>query len=267
MGNESLKELQKVEVQILTVIDEFCRENGINYSLYAGTALGAVRHGGFIPWDDDIDICMERNEYNRFLKLWREKPMEGYTLAGDDEPECHINHSKIFMDNTVLLNNGEAESGQGVFLDIFALDKVPTDSKLRKKLIYKAKLRLIYTRDYPYRGGSKLLELASRFILFKTKKRKAKLKRRLNEYIQQYRDAENNYVYMGLECPETLRYSYPADLFETSEIEFEDRRFFITKKSDEMLTELYGDYMQLPPEEERVCRHNPEIQYIDEKNN
>ena len=265
MENQKLRELQLVELEILTVVDAFCREHGINYSLYAGTALGAVRHGGFIPWDDDIDICMERNAYLRFLESWRESPVQGYTLVGDDEPGCHINHTKVFKDNTVLSFNGEAEASghQGVFLDIFALDKVPSNKKVIKKFIRKAKLRVVYTRDYTYTIGSKLLELASRLLLFKTKKHKAKLRRRLEEYVQQYKDMQDGYLYIGLESPDMLQFFYPADILETCEIEFEGRKFFITKKSHEMLTTMFGDYMQLPPEEERVCKHNPEMAYLE----
>ncbi|MCH5165993.1 MAG: LicD family protein [Clostridiales bacterium] len=266
MENQRLKELQKVEFEVLTVVDKFCRENDINYSVYAGTALGAVRHGGFIPWDDDIDICMDRNVYKRFVKLWRENPVKGYTLATDEDPGCHINHGKVYKDGVVWSPDGKMQvsGSQGVFVDIFPLDKVPTDKKKRKKLLRKAKLRLVYTRDIPYRNGSKFLNLVSRILLMKPKKYKLKLKQRYHEYIQQYRDMEDNFVYMGLERPGVLGFSYPKDLFETSEIKFEQINVLITNKSDEFLTTMYGDYMQLPPEEERVCKHNPEITYLNE---
>ena len=72
MDDKTLKKLQSVETEILVAFDKFCTEHDIKYSLYAGTALGAVRHGGFIPWDDDIDVCMSRDNYEKFLKVYRE---------------------------------------------------------------------------------------------------------------------------------------------------------------------------------------------------
>ena len=78
MDSELLKKLQETELEILIDIDDFCRKNNIKYSVYAGTLLGAVRHNGFIPWDDDIDIAMTRNEYRKFCNLFAEKPMNGY---------------------------------------------------------------------------------------------------------------------------------------------------------------------------------------------
>lgn len=250
-GND-LKKLQQTETEILSVIDAFCRERGIVYSLYAGTALGAVRHGGFIPWDDDMDICMERNEYDRFLSEWRANPVRDYKLEGDDEPGCRINHSKI------LKSEEDIEDGleHTVWVDVFAMDKVPVDKKKRKKLLKCAKLRLVYTRDYAYTRGGVLLNIASHILLAKSKKYKEKLKNKYSEYVKQYCDLQSDFEYASLACPEELSYFHPSDLFEVIETDFEGRKFFITRKSDEMLTIMYGDYMQLPPEKDRVCKHS-----------
>ena len=73
MDQEVLRKLQLTELDILLAVDKFCNDNNINYSLFGGTALGAVRHGGFIPWDDDIDICMCRSDYEKFIRLWKKR--------------------------------------------------------------------------------------------------------------------------------------------------------------------------------------------------
>lgn len=261
MDNETLQKLQAVETEILKVVDEFCKAHGIVYSLYGGTMLGAVRHGGFIPWDDDIDICMDRNEYERFLRLWRENPVDGYSIAGDDGAGCPINHTKVLKQGTVLSSKSDMDKPipHEIWLDVFAMDKIPTDAKLRKKLLRAAKLRLVYTRDHPYTNGGIIMNIASRLLLAKTKKRKQKLKEKYTRTVTQYKDMTDGFMYADLSCPRTVSRQYPADMFETESIDFDGVSALISSKSDEVLTLCYGDYMQLPPECDRVCRHNPEF--------
>ncbi len=262
MEQETLKKLQETEAQILSVVDKFCELNNIPYSLYAGTALGAVRHRGFIPWDDDIDICMLREDYNRFLQLWRENPIEGYSLAGDDEPGCQINHSKILKDGTVLASKEELEKPvhHGIWLDIFALDKIPQDKSKRKRFLFWATIRLVYTRGYPIKNKGKFLELLSRIMLILPKKLQRKLKLYSDKKITKYNNSEKDCDLIGLEAPHSLRTIYPDTVMsEFEKINFGDYKFSISKQYDLMLRLKFGDYMQLPPESERVCKHNPEV--------
>lgn len=103
-----LRNMQNEELEIMRVIDQFCREHGISYSLYAGTAIGAVRHHGFIPWDDDIDICMTRAELNRFRKCWNQHPVEGYYFENClDDRYCGIAHTKVHKEDTLFLSEGK----------------------------------------------------------------------------------------------------------------------------------------------------------------
>ena len=93
---QQLRRLQLTQLEILKVIDKICREHDIPYSLYAGTLLGAVRHQGFIPWDDDLDVCMSRANYNRFLEVWEQVQPEGYLLQNkENAPEFPQSFSKI----------------------------------------------------------------------------------------------------------------------------------------------------------------------------
>jgi len=269
--DEVLKKLQKVELKILCDFAEFCEKHDIKYSIYAGTALGAVRHGGFIPWDDDIDVYMTRNEYERFLKIYRENELEGYFLQGTDDPNYeYINFSKFRKNGTKFGGKRDLKiyEHNGIYLDIFPLDKVPTDKKLRKKFLFKAKLRMVYTRGYPFTKGSKLLKLISKILLIPSRKTQLKWRNKLEkDIIFKYKDLEKDYEYMSLASSENFNMFFPADTVETfTDILFEGKTFKITAEYDRFLTKMYGDYMKLPPEEQRVCKHESEVYDFGEDN-
>ena len=264
MDNQTLRKLQLVENDILKVVDAFCKKHSVKYSLYAGTLLGAVRHGGFIPWDDDIDILMERNEYERFLKLWQEEGVVGYTMQATNRPDYQgINHTKIRKDGTILASKKEMETDahHGIWLDVFAFDKVPTDKKKRKKFLFRAKLRLIYTRGYAYEKGGKFLKLLSKILLIPSRKTQLKIRNKLEKkIIDKYKDLKCGYEYMSLASTENFKTFYPPEVIENiSTINFENASYSAVEDYDKMLTIQYGDYMRLPPEEQRICKHNPEV--------
>ena len=263
MDEKTLKKLQSVETEMLKVVADFCKKHNIKYSLYAGTLLGAVRHGGFIPWDDDIDICMERSEYNRFLKLWRENGVEGYYLQGTDNPNYqYINFSKIRKNGTRFGTEQDVKllENLGIFLDIFPFDKVPKDKKLRKKFMRNVKLWMVYTRGYPYTKGSKILELASRILLLKSRKKQLEIRNKLENKILSYQKMEKDYDLMCFACPNDLKFIYPANILdELTDVDFNGHTVKMHKDYDTALKIKFGDYMQLPPEEERVCKHEPAV--------
>ena len=131
MDNHVLRRLQLTQLEILKVFDQFCRQNDLKYSLYAGSLLGAVRHKAFIPWDDDLDVCMSRNEYESFIKLWKKAPPPGYILQNkENTPSFCQSFSKIRKDHTTFLQ--EKREGEkyhtGIFLDVFPLTAYQTGS-------------------------------------------------------------------------------------------------------------------------------------------
>ncbi len=263
MNSADLRKLQLVETEILKKFDAFCKEHGLKYSLYAGTALGAVRHGGFIPWDDDIDVCMTREDYDKFLKIYRENPIEGFYLQGTDDPNYeHINFSKLRKNGTKFGTEKDVQlyDHVGIFLDIFPFDKIPTDKKKRKKFLYNVKLWLVYTRGYAYTKGSKFLKLVSKLLLLKSRKRQLKIRNKLEKKILAYKSLENGYELASLSCPASIKNIFPANILDdVQEINFEDIKASIYKDYDTALRITFGDYMQLPPEEERVCKHEPYV--------
>ena len=110
------------EMEVLDVIDKVCRENGLKYSLAYGSMIGVVRHGGFIPWDDDMDIWMLREDYEKFIGIWENNPVDGYFLLRQEtSPEYPQNFAKIRKCNTAFVSAGEENTNyhHGIFVDIF----------------------------------------------------------------------------------------------------------------------------------------------------
>ena len=138
--DDVLRTLQLTQLEILKVFDAFCREHDLKYSLYAGSLLGAVRHQGFIPWDDDLDVCMDRGDYDRFPELWQQNPVEGYVLQNKENSKYFDqSFTKLRKDHTTFLQD-EWEIGNhhtGIFLDVFPIDRIPNGK--RNRAVFKAR--------------------------------------------------------------------------------------------------------------------------------
>lgn len=261
MDNKILRQLQLTELEILSVIDEFCKKYNIQYSLYAGTLLGAVRHKGFIPWDDDLDIFMSRENYNKFLKSWEKHPVEGYFLQNKEiEPDFTQSFSKIRKENTTFLQKGEENLTyhKGVFVDVFPVDRIPNGTLQRKIYQLNCMYYQLLTREFVPPTGNALVKAISSAILKCTPKEKRTVKRKkVLKKITRF-NSDHNLSTIATEIMRTIKTPLPADLMdEYVEMEFEGRKFFSVKKWDEYLSLKFGDYMQLPPEEERTWRHLP----------
>lgn len=141
---EALQRLQAEELDILLAIADFCEKHHICWFLDSGTALGAVRHGGFIPWDDDIDIGMFREDYDKFLAFVEQEGLpNGYSLhTFENTPEYACMFAKVYKDGTLFLNAETIDSGcrQGIFVDIFPYDRLSSDDLVRRKQISNAQI-------------------------------------------------------------------------------------------------------------------------------
>lgn len=257
MKENITKELQKIELNIFKDFIKVCDKLNINYYLIGGTLLGAIRHNGFIPWDDDIDVCMLRDDYEVFIKYGQEYLDKNYflqTYETDSEyPGCY---AKIRDNNTTFLEDSvkTKKMNHGIFIDIFPLDDYHKHNKVKEKLIY-YKLyneKFIHDKNFKKRLVAKLAK-----ILYgnKTKLELCKMQEMIYT-----RKSNSNYVtnYCGAWGVE--KETHNKKCFEDFKIvKFENLDVKVPIGYDEMLKKTYGDYMQLPPKEKRVSHHNTEI--------
>lgn len=263
MNNENFRDLQLVELDILKEVVRICENNKIEYFLDSGTALGALRHQGFIPWDDDIDIGMTRDNYNRFLEAAPKEMSNEYFLQTrftDNNSPYYF--AKVRKDNTVFMewNKRNIDMHQGIYIDIFPYDNLPNNYQERVKFQNKCdKLyRFHIIRSTPDRDVMpqktvkwfvlaairRLVHYISKIIPFSL------LVKLIDISFTKYNDEDTDY----LTC---LAYGKPytfkkSDMFPLKEIIFESEKFKIANNIDSYLKELYGEYMKLPPENERT---------------
>ena len=242
------------------MIHQVCTEYGLRYSLAYGTLLGAVRHKGFIPWDDDIDLIMPREDYEKLLVIWNEAAPKGYILQNTrTDPVFTQNFTKIRKDHTTFLQD-EAERAKhyhkGIFVDIFPGDRVPS-GKIGQKMQYIAcAVNLLYSRGYASGSGG-VIGITEKVLLKAPKEKYAVWRERAEKWIRHWNGRESlQYVF-----PNTIvcsRRYYPANSFEEMKtIEFNRKQYMCVADANTILHIEYGDYMQLPPEKDRVWTHHP----------
>lgn len=243
-------------LEILKYIDGICKDNNLKYYLYAGTLLGAIRHKGFIPWDDDLDICMPRSDYNKLIKIMKKSDNEKYSLKCIENSKKEYNYcfGKMVDNNTVVKEIGKFQGDDlGVWVDIFPLDGVGNDLKKAKCIIKKSRK---YVRQIL------LLEVGRKM------NNKGKLlytigRRHLNRILR-YKLKKNNF-YDSKYVADVTILDFDELIFEGDNFKgdratiFENIEVSIPRDSESILKIMYGDYMELPPEEERVPVHNCEI--------
>lgn len=258
-----LRKLQLTQLEILKKIDVICGENNIRYSLYAGTLLGAVRHGGFIPWDDDLDICMPRTDYNRFLEVWSRIQPEGYVLqTKENTPSCSPSFAKVRKDGTTFWQSGEKPGiyHMGIFVDIFPIDRIPNGTIKRIIFYWRWMKYQLYTREYIPAKSSVIVRLVSTIMLrFTSHEERMRYREHLISKLTCYND-DTRLKTVGIETVKSLRVQYPSDMFDRyTKIKFEDSEFMCMDNWNSCLQYMYGDYMELPAEEDRVQKHQPII--------
>ena len=255
-------QLWKTELEILDVIDKVCVENRLRYSLAYGTLLGAVRHGGFIPWDDDVDIMMPREDYEKLIEIWPSVAPKGYILETERMFEDFVNNFlKIRKDHTTFLqfeSERSVKHHKGIFIDVFPADRRAPGRLSQKLQRFDFAINLLFNRGYVQKVGR--TTTIQKIMLAMVPKR---YYQQLSNWAGEKSRKWNCYTSSELVFPCTIRDCsrfYPSDLFEHLErVPFNGKEYSAIRERERFLTICYGDYMQLPPEEDRVWKHHPII--------
>lgn len=257
-GQTTLRQCQFVQLHLLHVVDAICKEYHLTYFLTGGTLLGAMRHNGFIPWDDDLDIGMPREDYNRFLKIARcELPKDVILYAPSDTLERVISFSKLRDAYSFF---GESSMGislkrqNGIFLDIFPYDEVPClGNWLERRLVKICKHAYHYGRALRCSGGRGwLMALFGGYLAIPFYAVHWAI-RGLFRALLLILPCKNIYIDLG------FTFVFPNSkkaLFPLGTHVFEDGEFPVSGDPDTTLREQYGDWRQLPPVEKRQGGHS-----------
>lgn len=272
MKRLEINDIKDCSFQVLCRIDEVCRKHGIAYSLTGGTLIGAIRHQGFIPWDDDIDIMMPRPDYDRFVEIVRTgdygfdlhcQEMDGNAYWYPFTKACHR--------DTVLKESAVRETGLslGVYVDVFPVDgagNTAAGAKLRT-MVFTFLHGLRLTANWTCYRRSKLRKWyyePVRFICYLLGKLIGV--RALDKMIDRFLRARSfsKSTYAGrLVGDYGSREVMPANIFHSyTEVAFEGKQFAAITEYDRFLRALYGDYMQLPPEEKQKTHHEFEAYWV-----
>ena len=263
MKELSLLEIHEIELQLLKKFHNICQEQGFRYSLCAGSLLGAVRHKGFIPWDDDIDVIMPRPDYDRFIRYCKEQAVPFGLVTYDTVEGFNGLIAKLWDESTVIKERvAFLDFPIGVHLEVFPAEGLGNTKKEALKIFRSTtwKRELLNAAQWKKYSRSKthgLLTEPIRFILFVIS-RFVNPKRLVTE-IDQF---SRSHLFEDSTFAGVVSGSYrereilPRKVFEEyTEADFEGEKFKIFRNYDAYLSSIYGDYMKLPPEEKRVAHH------------
>lgn len=272
---EELRSIQMVELDILTKVAQVCEKHNLTYFLDSGTALGAVRHDGFIPWDDDVDIGMPRKDYEKFLEIGQSELGDEYFLQNYiTDPGCPFLFSKVRKSGTSFVewSKKTMDMHHGIYIDIFPYDVLPKNNPDEFIDRCNQKTEWFFRLFIPETTKPKEVNLkwkaknAVKKLMYKIASRydKKKIADDINEFAKKFDDSlnENSVLF----CPFFLgdyKFRY-STLMPVKRHVFESGNFNIPADVDCFLKELYGDYMQLPPEEERTG-HRPYLIDLDKE--
>lgn len=259
MDSAAFRELQLKCLDILLYFKKFCDENKLMFFLAGGSAIGALRHKGFIPWDEDIDVFMPRPDYEKLTKLWSDvADTSRYILCRSNKKVNYHHGAACIMDiNTTCIekHNQNYDIPQGLVMDVIPLDGCPKSSFARKLQLFNAlKFNLFNNQRLP-ENKSKKIYLASKFLLgiFKGKRIRDSIWCRAERKMTKYQFYNSMYVTELIGQIYGMIIKHPiSEFLQATYVEFEGHQMPLMIGYDSYLRSVFQDYMQLPKEEDRV---------------
>ena len=278
-NKKTLKRLQKVELGILKEFDQICRKNGLEYFMCGGSAIGIVRHGGFIPWDDDIDVGMSRYDYDKFLEIASKEYSDKYTIVNNEtNPYFPLMNTRWGLNGTEFKTNDlkDIPGEFGIFLDIFCFDNIPDDDKLMRKqgtmawlfskftvlcgvkkpvLYYSGlKAKILKVIFYVAHYILKIFRFSSRFFYKKAIK-----------YALEYKDEDTKRIAYMFDPKRFTSIVNRDDIYPIKNTKFNGINVMIPNRIEKYLEVRYGDYMTLPSVDERHTHPPYSLKFNTEK--
>ena len=265
---ELLRELQLKQLPMLEYFRDFCEKNNLTFYLIGGGLIGALRNGGFVPWDDDVDVMLPREDYEKLPKLWREQHADGRFRLLKTDDEMFTGNIFITITDTdytmVKTNQTTVDIPHGLVLDVFPLDVAPDGRFARKmQFVWTMIYSLFLAQVVPENNGG-LMAFGSKVLLgiFRGKKIRNKIWRMAERHMTKYKLSENKCVTELCAGPKWMRPEYPKHIYEGVDyVTFEGLRMPCMSGYDEYLTMVFGDYMTPPPVEQQKPHHD--IAYLD----
>jgi lipopolysaccharide cholinephosphotransferase len=248
-----------IQLAIIKAVDLFCKEHDITCLLAYGSLLGAVRHGGYVPWDDDVDLAMPREDYERFLKEFSHPTFQVYSLQTNQN--CRYPFAKVYDTRTEVFEGAfHSISEYGVNIDIFPIDKIPEQRFCQYVLLKRLwfwlnilKIRISRVCSIMTKKQNLIIAIGNLFFFWLSS---ASLARKINDIAYKYQNYKTSKVgclVWGYGIKEIV----DASLYDSSvQMKFEALQLSVPQGYEKILTSLYGDYLTLPPIHERVTHHD-----------
>lgn len=254
-----IDELKEIQLQILDVVASFCEKHGINYWLDCGTLLGAIRHGGYIPWDDDIDLGMLRDDYNKFMYLFNKENEQYKFYCVENKKDFNYPYGKVLDTETVLYEPDKKHGKKiSINIDVFVYDNAPDDDKKVDKMYRKRDFYTILNsvKISPVATTKKfhitnIVRIPCYYILKLLSK--AYFSKKIIDNSKKYNNVNTKRIGNFTSYKKIIVDKKVFSKF--TKIKFEGKLYSAPIGYKDWLQEFYGDYMKLPPVEKRVSTH------------